>query len=76
MDDAIDFHEVNFVSLPEQGQSNVYGLVHLSLGGQNKLVVATVRGQIFCFEYQRDSVRPLLSPISFTYIPGSSWERV
>lgn len=69
MSDAIDFHEANFVSLPEQ--SNVYGLVHLNIGDHNKLVVATVRAQILCFEYQKDSVRPLLSPINFTYIPGS-----
>lgn len=68
-DDAIDFHEANFVPLPEQ--SNVYGLVHLDIGGQNKLVVATVRAQILCFEYQKDPVRPLLSPINFTYIPGT-----
>lgn len=68
MSDVVDFNEANFMSLPEQ--SNVYGLVHLNIGGYNKLVVATVRAQILCFEYQKDSVRPLLSPINFTYIPG------
>ena len=69
MSDVIDFHEANFVSLPDQ--SNVYGLVHLKVGEMNKLVVATVRAQILCLEYQREAVRPLLSPINFTYIPGS-----
>ena len=69
MSEVIDFHEANFVSLPDQ--SNVYGLVHLNVGDLNKLVVATVRAQILCLEYQRDTVRPLLSPINFTYIPGS-----
>ena len=70
MSDVIDFHEANFVSLPDHSQSNVYGLVHLDIDDQNKLVVATVRAKILCFEYQKDSVRPLLSPINFTYIPG------
>jgi hypothetical protein len=60
------------VSLPDHSQSNVYGLVHLNIGDQNKLVVATVRAQILCFEYQKDSVRPLLSPINFTYIPADA----
>lgn len=76
MGDAIDFHEANFISLPDSSQSNVYGLVHLNIGDQNKLVVATVRAQIFCFEYQKDSVRPLLSPINFTYIPGTLRQRL
>ena len=69
MSDVIDFQEANFVSLPDQ--SNVYGLVHIGVGDLNKLVVATLRAQILCLAYQRDTVRPLLSPINFTYIPGS-----
>ena len=69
MSDKVDFHEANFVSLPDQ--SNVYGLAQVKVGDFNKLVVATVRAQILCLEYQRDTVRPLLSPINFTYIPGS-----
>ena len=68
--EVIDFHEANFMSLRDHGQSNVYGLAHFAIGGQNKLVVATVRAQIFCLEYQKDSVRPKLTPINFTYIPG------
>ena len=65
---AIDFHEAQFVSLP--GQSNIYGLLSLKMEGTHKLVVATVRGQIFCLEYQRGALRPPLLPINFTYIPG------
>ena len=68
--DAIDFHEANFVSLRDHGQSNIYSLVHLNIAGHSKLVVATLRAQIFCLEYQKDSLRPLLTPINFTYIPG------
>lgn len=67
---AIDLHEANFVSFREHGQSNVYGLTWLEIAGQNRLVVATVRAQIFCLEYQRDTVWPSLTPINFTYIPG------
>ncbi|CAI8010685.1 hypothetical protein GBAR_LOCUS7010, partial [Geodia barretti] len=37
MSEVIDFHEANFVSLPDQ--SNVYVFVHLNVGGLNKLVV-------------------------------------
>ena len=65
---AIDFHEAQFVSLP--GQSNIYGLLSLKVEGTYKLVVATVRGQVFCLEYQRGALRPPLLPINFTYIPG------
>ena len=72
MSDIIDFHEANFVSLPDQ--SNVYGLVHLNIAEHNVIIVATIRAQILCFEYLKDSIRPSVSPINFTYIPGSSSE--
>ena len=64
------FHESQFV--PLQRQSNIYGLLGLCVNGYNKLVVATLRGEIFCLEYHKPSIQrpPTLTPISFNYIPG------
>lgn len=64
------FHESQFV--PLQRQSNIYGLLDLCVNGSNKLVVATLRGEIFCLEYHKPSIQrpPSLTPISFNYIPG------
>ena len=62
------FHEAQFVSLP--GQSNIYGLLSLCIGGLNQLVVATLRREIFHVEFHKDSLRPSHTPINFTYIPG------
>lgn len=73
----INFHEAHFINLP--GQSNVYGLLELSLGGANRLLVATVacvRGELFCLEFKKGSLRPTLAPITFTYIPGEDWSGI
>ena len=67
----IKLHEANFVAFPGQRQSNIYGLSSLRLGGSNKLLVATLRGQIFCLEFHKNPLRPpLFYPINFSYIPG------
>lgn len=64
------FNEAQFV--PLQSQSNIYGLVVLCVSGSCKLVVATLRGVIYCLDYHKPSIQrpPSLSPINFNYIPG------
>ena len=66
----IIFHETQF--FPLQTQSNIYGLLSIFVNGTNKLVVSTLRGEIFCLEYHKPSVQrpPTLTPINFNYIPG------
>ena len=44
---VLNFHEANFIAFPNQRQSNIYGLCSLRINGCNKLLVATLRGQIF-----------------------------
>ena len=66
----IVFHEAQF--FPLQTQSNIYGLLDIRVRGLNKLVVATLGGEIFCLEYHKPSIQrpPSLTPITFNYIPG------
>ena len=66
----IIFHETQF--FPLQRQSNIYGLLNICVNDSNKLVVSTLRGEIFCLEYYNPSVPrpPSLLPITFHYIPG------
>lgn len=63
-------HELNFLSLPSQ--SNVYGMVNIHYKGSNKLLVATLRGEIFKLEFEKRSLRPSLKPVTFSYIPGTA----
>ena len=65
-------HEVHFV--PLRTQSNLYGVIPLRLEGKNKLVVATIGGEIFCLEFHSPATErpPSFAPINFTYIPGIS----
>ena len=66
-----NFHEANFIAFPNQWQSNVYGLCTVKINGCNKLLIATLRGQIFCLEFYKTPLRPpLFNPINFSYIPG------
>ena len=69
-DSKVTLHEAHFV--PLRVQSNVYGLVPLQLGRRNKLLVATIRGEIACLEFYSPAAQrpPSLNPINFTYIPG------
>ena len=68
---VLNFHEANFIAFPNQRQSNIYGLCSLRINGCNKLLVATLRGQIFSLEFHKTPLRPpLFNPINFSYIPG------
>ncbi|XP_013407661.1 KICSTOR complex protein kaptin [Lingula anatina] len=65
--------EAHFCSL--QSQSNVYGLAKFSTPcGRNKLLAASLRGQIICMEYQTvtGKLKPLPREVQFTYIPGDA----
>ena len=66
----LNLHEVHFV--PLRTQSNLYSVVPLHVEGKNKLVVATVGGEIFCLEFHSPAAGrpPSFTPINFTYIPG------
>ena len=68
--DPLLLHEAHFV--PLRAQSNIYSVVPLRLDGKNKMVVATIRGEISCLEFHSPSAqRPhSFTPINFTYIPG------
>lgn len=63
------FHELNFFPLPSQ--SNIYGLTHIKVDGSNKLLVATVSGEIFRLEVDHHTLQSLCKPITFSYIPGT-----
>ena len=66
----LHLHEAHFV--PLRAQSNAYCLSPLHLEGRNKLVVATIRGEISCLEFHSPSAQrpPVFTPVNFTYIPG------
>ena len=66
--DQPPFHELNFFPLPSQ--SNIYGLVSLKLNNQNKLLVATLSGEIFRLEIDTHNLQSYWKPITFSYIPG------
>ncbi len=63
-------HEAHFMSL--RNPSNIYGLLHLCMDGSNKLVVATLRGEVYCLEFHDPLMQrpPLFKSITFSYIPG------
>ena len=63
-------HEAHFV--PLRAQSNIYSVVPLRLEGRNKIVVATIRGEISYLEFHNPSTQrpPSFTQINFTYIPG------
>ena len=70
---VLNFHEANFIAFPNQRQSNIYGLCSLRINDCNKLLVATLRGQIFSLEFHKTPFRPpLFNPINFSYIPGKN----
>ena len=68
-DPAVSLHELSFLSLPSQ--SNVYSMAAVSYQGSNKLLIATLRGEIFKLEYEKRSLRPSFRTVPFSYIPGS-----
>ncbi|KAL3285500.1 hypothetical protein HHI36_000032 [Cryptolaemus montrouzieri] len=61
----------HYFSLPSQG--NVYTMANLELAdGSNKLLVASLKREIFCFEYldgPDGQLIPTSREVSFTYIP-------
>ena len=67
----IQLYEVYF--FPLRNQSNIYGLLNLRIkGSNNRLVVTTLRGEIFCLEFHNPLVQrpPSFKPIAFSFIPG------
>ena len=69
----IVLHEAHF--MPLRSPSNVYGLVSLCLDGSNKLVVTTLRGEVYCLEFYDPLAQPQRPPsfksITLSYIPGT-----
>lgn len=67
----IVLHEANF--LPLHNQSNIYGLLSFHINGSNKLVVATLRGEVYSLEIHDPLTQrpPSLKLINLSYIPGN-----
>lgn len=67
------FNDEHFFYTPSQG--NIYTMTDIQLAnGQTKLLVASLKREIFCFEYQEcltGSLAPTTREISFTYIPSN-----
>ena len=76
METIAAMHEAHFV--PLHAQSNSYCLSPLLLEGRNKLVVATIRGEISCLEFHSPSAQrpPSFTPVNFTYIPGEALDDI
>lgn len=66
----ISFHEAHFI--PLDNQSNNDGLMNLCINGSNKLVVTTLRGEVYCLEFHDPLIQrpPSFKSIMFSYIPG------
>lgn len=61
----------HFFTIPSQ--ANVYTFSKLQLvNGTNKLLVATLKREVFCFEFVENNgtLIPTVKEISFTYIPS------
>ena len=67
---TLTFHELNFFPLPNQ--SNIYGFVNIQINGHNKLLVATVRGEIYRLEFDPKTLQASYKLITFSYIPGAN----
>lgn len=66
----------HYFSLPSQG--NIYTFTPLRLvNGSNKLLVAALKREVFCFEYLENTngvLLPTTREVSFTYIPSNVFE--
>lgn len=65
------FKDAYYFQIPSQG--NIYTVSELLLAnGCRKLLVATLKRDIFCIEYSDSIVNlvPTIKDISFTYIPS------
>ena len=66
----ISLHEAHF--MPLRNQSNIYGVLNLYVNGSNKLVVTTLRGEVYSLEFHDPLIQrpPSFKSITFSYIPG------
>ncbi|CAG9860239.1 unnamed protein product [Phyllotreta striolata] len=68
------FKDVHFFHTPSQG--NIYTIVELPMtSGSTKLLVASLKREIYCFEFQESpsgSLIPSCKEVSFTYIPNGA----
>ncbi|KAJ8942623.1 hypothetical protein NQ318_013336 [Aromia moschata] len=68
------FKDAHYFYIPSQG--NIYTMTDLKLAnGTTKLLVASLKREIFCFEYQESSTGllvPTTKEVSFTYIPNGA----
>ncbi|KAJ8923985.1 hypothetical protein NQ315_006761 [Exocentrus adspersus] len=68
------FKDAHYFYIPSQG--NIYTMTELKLAnGSMKLLVASLKREISCFEYQESptgSLVPTTKEISFTYIPNGA----
>lgn len=72
MDILLKVKDAHYFQLSSQG--NVYTLTSIQLAnGSNKILVASLKREVFCFEYP-DTISDILTPttkeVLFTYIPG------
>ena len=62
---------------PLASQGNIYSLTTLqSQKGPNKILVASLKREIYSFEYHQHSkwrLKPLVKELLFTYIPSTSF---
>lgn len=62
----------HYFPLPSQG--NIYTLTKLQIAnGSNKLLAASLKREVFCFEYCHSPngiLIPTVKEVSFTYIPS------
>ncbi|CAG9837605.1 unnamed protein product [Diabrotica balteata] len=69
-----NYKDVHFFHTTSQG--NIYTMVELPLpNGSTKLLVASLKREIFCFEFQESpsgSLIPSSKEVSFTYIPNGA----
>lgn len=67
-----NLRESHYYHIPSQG--NIYTVAHLEvIGGPPKILVATLKRDIFCIEYQElsEGLLPTTKEVSFTYIPSN-----
>lgn len=69
-----NLNHAHYFPMPSQGNVNTISFLEL-INGTIKILVATLKRQIFCFEYLEKSksiLIPSVKEVSFTYIPTSA----